>query len=230
MNIPLRGGPINTSGVWAVVPVKTFANAKSRLSAALPPEARRRLAQAMFEDVLDALGAARGLTGIAVVTVDPVARQVATIAGARVIDLFAQEGHTIAVNGAAALLASEGAEAVVTMPGDIPRVTAEEIATVIEARTGDREFIIVPAHDRRGSNTILSSPPGVVPLQFGNDSFLPHLAAARAIGIEPRVLQLPGIGQDIDNPEDLEAFMRTPSPTRTFALLEEILASEKTCR
>jgi 2-phospho-L-lactate guanylyltransferase len=210
--------------------VKTFANAKQRLAPALPPESRQRLAQAMFEDVLQALSAARGLEGIAIVTVDPTAGRLAAAAGARVVEEFAQEGHTAAVNGAAGLLAAEGADAIVTMPGDIPLVTAEEISCVIAARERAREFIIVPAHDRRGSNTILCAPPGVVRLQFGNDSFLPHLDAARACGIEPRILQLAGIGQDVDNPEDLEPVMRTPSSTRTFALLRELLESHTPCK
>jgi 2-phospho-L-lactate guanylyltransferase (CobY/MobA/RfbA family) len=41
------------------------------------------------------------------------------------------------------------------------------------------------------------------PLRFGNDSFLPHLAAARATGLPCIVLELPGIARDVDRPEDL---------------------------
>jgi 2-phospho-L-lactate guanylyltransferase len=61
-----------------------------------------------------------------------------------------------------------------------------------------------------------------VPLSFGNDSFLPHLATARQMGIEPNVIELAGIGLDIDNPADLAAFMAVPSQTRTRALLESL--------
>lgn len=213
-------------GVWAVVPVKRFATAKQRLASALPPAARARLAHAMLEDVLDALCAARGLAGIAVVTVDVEARKLAGARGARVIGDFADEGHTAAVNGAGGILASEGAAALVTMPADIPLVTADEVSQVIAAGKREREFVIVPAHDLRGSNAILCAPPGAVPLQFGDDSFLPHLEAARARGIAPRVVRLPGIGQDIDNPEDLEAFTRVRSSTRTFDALREMSGTQ----
>jgi 2-phospho-L-lactate guanylyltransferase len=61
-----------------------------------------------------------------------------------------------------------------------------------------------------------------VPLRFGDDSYFPHLSAARQCGIEPTILRLPGIGLDIDHPVDLLAFMRAKprQPTRTLRLLE----------
>ena len=90
-------------------------------------------------------------------------------------------------------------------------------------------FTIVPAHDERGSNAVLCSPPLVMPLRFGDDSFFPHLAAARALGIEPTIVKLPGIGLDIDQPVDLEALRRaTPHmATRAISLLEELAASPR---
>jgi 2-phospho-L-lactate guanylyltransferase len=106
------------------------------------------------------------------------------------------------------------------VPGDIPLVGATEIARLLRAHGRAPAFTISPAHDSRGSNAVICSPPDAVPLKFGNDSFLPHVAAARALGIEPAVLHLPGVGLDIDNPEDIEAFMRVPSRTRARRVLE----------
>ena len=110
-----------------------------------------------------------------------------------------------------------------TMPGDIPRVTPAEIDAVISARGAAPSFTVVPARDELGSNAVLCAPPGSVPLRFGDDSFFPHLAAARHAGIEPTIVRLPGIGLDIDHPEDLRAFLRaTPRmATRTLELLEK---------
>ena len=79
-------------------------------------------------------------------------------------------------------------------------------------------FTIVPAHDDLGSNTIVCSPPDAVPLRFGEDSFYPHLDAARAQGIEPLVVRHPGIGMDIDNPVDLVTFLKMSPPVRTRTL------------
>ncbi len=110
-----------------------------------------------------------------------------------------------------------------TMPGDIPRLSSAEIAATLAAHRAAPAFTIVPAHDDLGSNAILCSPPDVVPLRFGDDSFYPHLDAARGRGIDPLIVRQPGIGMDIDHPADLVAFLRLspPIPTRTLAFLEQ---------
>jgi len=203
--------------IWAAVPVKEFAGAKQRLATLLRATRRQALAAAMLEDVLAALAEAP-LAGIMVNTVDPLATDLARRYGARIITDGARDGHTGAVAAMARILAAEGHD-MLTVPGDIPRVTAAEIAAVIESARPAPSVTIVPAHDERGSNAVLCSPPLVMPLRFGDDSFLPHLASARALGIEPTILRLPGIALDIDQPEDVHALMQAKPPMRTRALL-----------
>lgn len=207
--------------IWAVVPIKDTAAAKQRLSDAAPADFRRALALAMAEDVLAALAAARGLAGVIVVTVDPAAAALAARYGARCQQEGARDGHTGAVTAAGRMLAAEGRSAMLTMPGDIPLVTAAEVEAVIAAHGAGPAFTIVPAHDELGSNAILMSPPDAVPLRFGDNSYFPHLAAAEAQGIRPTIVRLPGIGFDIDNPVDLVRFARLGSRTRAGALLAE---------
>jgi 2-phospho-L-lactate guanylyltransferase len=207
------------TGIWAVVPVKEFEGAKQRLSSALSPEERRVLATTM----LDAVSAVRDLAGVLVVTLDPAATSLASRYGARVVAEGARDGHTGAVTAAARLLVREGGVGMVTMPGDIPRLSSEEIAATLAAHHSAPAFTIVPAHDDLGSNTIVCSPPDAVPLRFGEDSFYPHLDAARGRGIEPLVVRHPGIGMDIDNPVDLVTFLKMSPPalTRTLTFLEQ---------
>jgi len=205
--------------IWAMVPVKETSGAKQRLAAIASQSFRRDLALAMLEDVLAALAGARGLAGILIVTIDEAALRLAARYGAVASDDSACAGHSAAVAGAARRLVAEGA-AMLTMPGDVPLATAAEIERVIEAHRRGASFAIVPARDERGSNAILCAPADRVALRFGDDSFFPHLAAARADGIEPEILRLPGIGLDIDTPDDLAAFLTRPSRTRTRALLD----------
>jgi 2-phospho-L-lactate/phosphoenolpyruvate guanylyltransferase len=194
--------------------------AKQRLAAVMDAQARSRLAAAMLEDVLLAAAGATGLKGLVVVTTDLIATEIAQRYKARVVSGSVEEGQTAAVRYAVRALADEGREAVLTLPLDVPLITPVEIDAVLAAGERRPELVIVPAHDRRGSNAILCAPPDHVPLSFGNDSFLPHLESARRHGVEPRILELPGIGLDIDNPSDLAAFMAIPSRTRTRAIVE----------
>ena len=208
--------------VYAVVPIKDTNDAKRRLAGVLGAPERRELALAMCEDVLATLSRVRELAGIVVVTADPAATAIARRYGARVSRQGAHDGHSGAVAAAARRLASQG---MLTVPGDIPLVEADDIRKLVEAHRdasyrGARAFIIVPARDERGSNAVLCSPAIVVPLRFGADSFFPHVAAAKRHGIEPTVLKLPRIALDIDTPDDLAVFLTTPSHTRARALLE----------
>ena len=208
--------------IWAVVPIKEIEGAKQRLASLLTPAQRRELAAVMAEEVLASLAAVTALAGIVVVTLDPQATQLAQRIGARVLTDGARDGHTGAVTAAVRLLAREGRGGMMTMPGDIPRATADEVATVLAAHRAAPSFTIVPAHDDHGSNAVVCSPPDAVPLRFGDDSFFPHLDAARARGVEPTIVRLPGIGMDIDHPADVAKFVRMMPPmrTRTLGLLE----------
>jgi 2-phospho-L-lactate guanylyltransferase len=216
-----KGGP-PAIDVWACVPVKAFTGAKQRTGTLLTPAQREILAATMLEDVLSALAGATSLAGILVNTIDPVAAKLAERYGARVVTEGALDGHTGAVNGMARILVAEGKGALLTMPGDIPRVTAAEVDAVVATCRPAPSFTIVPAHDELGSNAVLCAPPFSVPLRFGDDSYFPHLTAARSHGIEPTIVRLPGIGMDIDHPADLRTFMAAQPrmPTRTLALLE----------
>ena len=203
---------------WAILPVKEMAGAKQRLAPLLSPEERIALMQVMLRDVLTAFSAAPGLAGIAVVTLDPWVQALAQEHGARIITEGAREGHTGAVTSAAAVLQAEGVAAILTMPGDIPAVKTPEIEALIAAASAPPAFIIAPAHDEQGSNAILVSPPNAVRLRFGEDSYFPHLAAARAAGIAPQILHLPGIAMDIDHPTDIARFARIPEAKATQTL------------
>jgi 2-phospho-L-lactate guanylyltransferase len=209
--------------IWAIVPIKELEGAKQRLAPLLSPAQRRVLIEVMMGEVLEAVAGARSLAGILVVTLDPQATAFATRLGARVVTEGAREGHTGSVTSGLKLLAREGHGGMITLPADIPAVTPQEIDLVVAAHLPAPAFTISPAHDDLGSNAVICSPPDAVPLRFGDNSYFPHLDAARAQGIEPTVLRQPGIAMDIDHPVDLASFLRMPQSagTRTRAFLEE---------
>ena len=109
----------------------------------------------------------------------------------------------------------------IMIPADVPLVTTAEITQVVRIHGTAPAVTIVPARDHRGSNAVACSPPDGFPFGFGDDSFLPHLTTARRLGIDPAVVKLPGLGLDIDRPDDLLAFLDQPSTTRALAYLEE---------
>ena len=205
--------------LWAVVPVKDLQHAKQRLAGVLAAAERQALFAAMLEDVLAALAASARLAGILVVTRDPHAQDLAARYGARVLVEPANRGHTAASTLGAATLALDGAAGMLQLPADLPLITAADIDAVLLAHAQPPSITLAPSRDRLGSNAVACSPPDLLPLRFGDDSFYPHLERARALGIEPTIVERPGLALDIDTPADLEAFLAAPSPTRAYDYL-----------
>ena len=209
--------------IGAVLPIKDFGQAKWRRAGFLDADERQALAQAMAEDVLETLSRGPGLAEIVVVTRDARACDLAARYGARVLAEPANEGQSAAVARAAAALGRAGTESLLQVPDDVPGASVDEVVTVLaehaSAPDAGPAVTLVPAHDRRGTNCVLCSPPTALPFAFGHDSFEPHCEAARARGIAPRIVPLPGLGLDIDTPDDLRAFVARPARGRTLDYL-----------
>ena len=217
--------------IGAVLPIKDFRQAKQRLAGFLSAVERRLLAEAMAEDVLETLSQVSELSEIIVVTRDERAFELAARHGARVLAEPSNDGQSAAVERAAAALGRAGVESLLQVPGDVPGASADEIAAVLAAHgrasDGAPAVTLVPSYDRRGTNCVLCSPPDVLPFAFGHDSFGPHCEAARAQGIAPRIIALPGLGLDIDTPDDLRAFVARPAAGRTLDYLRESGIAER---
>ena len=79
--------------------------------------------------------------------------------------------------------------------------------------------VFVPSLCGFGTNAALLAPPDAILLTFGEPSFENHLNTARAAGLTPRVLELPGIGLDVDATDDLPELLRRGPATRSARLL-----------
>jgi len=208
------------AGTWAVLPAKPLAQAKARLAPVLTPSQRRALASAMLGDVLRALAGVAALEGILVVTRDPAAARIARPYGARILDEGEAAGHTAAVGLAATTLAAEGCRRMLALPGDVPLARPQALRELLDEHPQAPAVTLVPSRDGTGSNAVLCSPPEALPLRFGQDSFPAHRAGAEARGLRCRVIVSAGLALDIDEPQDLLAFLDIPSGTATLGWLQ----------
>lgn len=196
-----------------LVPVKNLANAKQRLAAVLDQPTRTRLAQAMLFDVLETLHTWTNHPSISIVSNDPFALHLAQQFEFQVIADNENRGETAAIEMATRLCESRGIDSTLVIPGDIPLIQACELDKILEVAP-DQGSVLVPAADGRGTNAVWRRPAGLFPLRFGNDSFKPHLTAARDALRPCVVLSLPGIALDIDSPSDLRQLADAPGETR----------------
>lgn len=212
---------LKKSGVWAVMPIKNIEDAKQRLAGFLDQAERQALFRAMVEDVLDALAASEALSGILVVTRDPEAERLAARYGAELLIEERNAGHTAASSFGARTLAEQGALGMLQVPGDLPLLSAADIDALIEAHGHAPAVTIAPSRDKLGSNGVACSPPDLLPLRFGDDSFFPHLQRARDLDIEPRIVERQGFALDVDTPDDLKTFLASAKAGRAYRYLTE---------
>ncbi|MBC8240649.1 MAG: 2-phospho-L-lactate guanylyltransferase [Alphaproteobacteria bacterium] len=214
-------------GIWAVVPVKQFDQAKKRLSPVLNADERRRLSRVMLADVLDALSKVSGIDGVLVVTCEPDAMELARTFGAEVLQEMTSCGLCEAVAMAGRYLDSRGCAGMISIPGDVPLLNVEEIERIILSHGAAPAVTVIPAWDGGGTNALLCTPADVISLHFGENSFSAHKDAVRMAGLEPMVIPSLGLALDLDVADDLPTFLERDAATRTARYLNEIRVMER---
>jgi len=189
-NQPLR--------VLAGIPVKPFGVAKRRLGTTLDARQRSKLGRAVAAHTA-ATARAAGFE-VAVVTGDDGVRAWARGLG---LETVAEEtSHLPGLDGAADALrtaAAQHARRWVVLHADIPLVSANDMAALLEAvHRGD---VIAPSYD--GGTSALSTTAALT-FRYGEGSFHRHL---RQIP-DATVLVRPGLALDLDTEADLREMLR----------------------
>lgn len=192
------------SGPLAILPIKSFDDAKQRLRSALEPVTRRALAEAMFADVLRALGRCQAVDQVLVVTRDHGAQGIATGYGAMVI-ADEEQGHNRAAGCGIDRAVEMGIERALLVPGDCPLLGPLELEALLARPMPPRSVQIVPDRHGTGTNALVLSPPSVIHAAFGPGSRERHQQLAREAGVPFETVEVPGLALDVDTPEDLHA-------------------------
>jgi 2-phospho-L-lactate guanylyltransferase len=188
----------------AVLPVKRFAAAKQRLAPGMGSTHRAELAAAMLEDVLGAIGAARSVERLLVVTSEPRAIELATASGAEVLPDPDEGGHSGAALAGISRALELGAGCVVLLPIDCPLLASRELERLLTGMP-ERYVAIVPDRHGTGTNALALAPPDAIEPSFGEGSCARHVAAAREAGVPFGVEELPSLALDLDTPADVVA-------------------------
>lgn len=189
---------------FAIVPVKRFENAKTRLSSMLDTEDRIRLSSLMLEDTLQILSVAPPLTQVIIVSADKRADEIATKHGAK----FLPEEKEKGVNSAVALadgycIEKEAADATIVIPHDLPLLDTIVISKACELAEKESTCIVIcPSVRYDGTNMLLRKPPSVIGTFYETDSYNMHVRTAIKLGIPVKPLLSKSLMYDIDTPED----------------------------
>jgi 2-phospho-L-lactate/phosphoenolpyruvate guanylyltransferase len=213
----------------AILPIKTFDEAKQRLRAELDPTPRRALVEAMFSDVLIALRRAKLVDQVLVVSADNVAQRIAGGYDAMVVEDEDLGHNQAAVRGAARAL-ELGVDRVLMVPGDCPLLSPTELDELLGRPVASPSVLVVPDRHGTGTNALVLTPPDALQPAFGPGSHDRHHEHANTAGIHVETVEVASLALDIDTPEDLAAVEATLERTRggaahTRGMLRQLLRS-----
>lgn len=183
--------------VAAIVPVRSFAEGKSRLASVLSMAERSALVRRMLDRVLTALRSARCVDHIIVVTPE---RETGLPDD---IEVLNDEGLGLneAVELATDALASRF-DASIIVAADIPYISPEEIDSLVNQARG-YDMVVVPDRRGEGTNALWLRLPSSVSPQYGPHSAELHLGIAALRSLRAIQIEISGLSHDIDTPEDL---------------------------
>lgn len=187
-----------------VIPVKFFANAKSRLAGYLEPEERAELAKAFCLDLFATLANVRGVDAVFVVSNEVRALEWAKQNGWQKLPETQQLSEAASVDFACGHCEMLGFDALLRIPTDIPLLRSEDVEQMFAALDDAPSCVMAPSRDGAGTNALLRSPPRAFPSFFGKDSLVRHREAARAAGVAVKIIHNRRIELDVDEPGDLE--------------------------
>ncbi|MGI8713797.1 MAG: 2-phospho-L-lactate guanylyltransferase [Solirubrobacteraceae bacterium] len=197
----------------AILPIKSFDEAKQRLALELDPTPRRSLVEAMFSDVLVALRRAKLVDRVLVVSSDHVAQRIAGGYDAMVLE-DEDLGHNDAASRGAARALELGVERVLMVPGDCPLLSPVELDELLSRPVSSPSVLVVPDRHGTGTNALVFTPPDAMAPSFGPGSHERHRQHATAAGIVVQTVEVPSLALDVDTPEDLAAVEETLEQTR----------------
>ena len=219
------GADSDTLHTTAIVPVKGLSVANGRLDGLLSADERKRLAEALFLDLIVKLPRSRCIDDFLIVTSDDSIARQARWFGHMLLVQEADEGHSEAASAGARAAMAEGAQRVVMLPVDCPMLDIDEL----DAHVGrsPRTVLIVPDQHGTGTNALLLTPPDIFMPAFGPDSCARHVSRARASGISFALEEIESMAIDLDTPEDFavlrDKLLLDPQPApRTAQVLWEL--------
>jgi 2-phospho-L-lactate guanylyltransferase len=176
-----------------VVPVKSFARAKARLSPVLDDAARADLARRMAERVV----AAAGSMPVLVACDDDDVAEWARALGAEVAWTPGTDLNG-AVTEAVEICASRGVTRVTVAHADLP--LARDLSLVV----GVHGIVAVPDRREDGTN-VLTVPTSLgFPFSYGPGSFARHCELANKLGAHLEIVRPRELTWDVDDPADLD--------------------------
>jgi 2-phospho-L-lactate guanylyltransferase len=189
--------------IAAIIPVKTFSRAKSRLG--LSQEKTENLCKIMLDEVLSAISQSQ-ISKTIIISKDEAAFEIAKKYDTIQILEERENGVNAAVALAEKHLLQNGFDASVVFPQDIPLMRPQDIDELLKYQKTP-QLIVVPSRKFDGTNALFRSPVNVMETHYDEDSYKIHLTTGKSRNIPTSFALISRIMWDVDDQSDLEFIM-----------------------
>ena len=196
----------------AIIPVKTFSKAKTRLN--LQPDCKEEICSLMLQEVLRTVSDCKIINQIVLVTKDEDALKIGRQFNG--VGIFDDElGVNNAINLADEYLSDKNFDCSVIFPQDIPTMTSTDIETLLGFIKSTNSVIIVPSRQFNGTNALVRCPSGLMQTKYDLGSYTHQIDAARTRTNNISIALIRRMMLDIDDESDL-AFMLKQNSKHDF--------------
>lgn len=207
--------------IAAIIPVKTFSLAKTRLN--LSSKQKEELCKIMLEELIHTLSISPQIERIVIVTKEEKAVEI----GKKYNTVIIPDNEEKSVNNAVALadkyLLENKFDASIIFPQDIPYIKTQDIEFILNYTSPPNFAIVVPSRRFDGTNALVRMPVNLMPTHYDEDSYKIHMNTAKEVTKNVALVFVRRIMLDVDNLEDLEFLLQQNEKPEIIKKIKNVL-------
>jgi 2-phospho-L-lactate/phosphoenolpyruvate guanylyltransferase len=209
--------------IAAIIPVKTFSKAKTRLD--LSPQQVEELCKVMLEEILQTLSISPQIEKIVMVTKEEKAIEIGKKFNTIIIIDEKEESVNNAVSLADKYLLENNFDVSIVFPQDIPFIKTQDIDFMLNYKMHPNFAIIVPSRRFDGTNALVRMPVDLMKTHYDEDSYKIHMNTAKNHTLNVAMVFVKRIMWDVDNAEDLKFLLEQNEKPAISEKIKKILES-----
>ena len=213
--------------LWAVIPVRSIANGKSRLASAVSRPRRQVLNRTLLVRTLQVVSAVIDMHRIVVVSRCPEAQDIARRHGAVILPEPPGAGLNRAIAIGRDYALGRNCNGLLVLPSDLPLVSQKDLRSFVRQRVPRNAVAICPDRHGVGTNALFVPRPAGFTFRFGGRSAAAHAREAKRIGRVVVSKNIPSIDFDLDTPGDYRDLYRHVDRLKVGISRRRIFASQR---
>lgn len=210
--------------IAAIIPVKTFSLAKTRLDLSL--QQKEELCKIMLEEILRTLSISPQIDKTVIVTKEVKAIEL----GKKYNAIIISDNEEKSVNNAVALadkyLLENKFDASIVFPQDIPFIKTQDIDFMLNYKIPPNFVIVVPSRRFDGTNALVRMPIDLMITHYDEDSYKIHMNTAKEYTRNVALVFVKRIMLDVDNMDDLKFLLEQNEKPEISKKIKSVLDSK----